>query len=98
MGPCTPSDPHIVFALKSPPHPWLTPFSVFLLPGPLCAVVLSLLHPSAAGDENGTAEHDTDVLRDFESTRAVGALGNPRVATAQRDIGARQERRPGPAH
>ena len=51
-----------------------------------------------AGDENRTAEHDTDVLRDFESTRAVCALGNPRVASTQCNIGTRQERRSGPAH
>ena len=59
---------------------------------------LLLLFFFSAGDENRTAEHDTDVLRDFESTRAVCALGNPRVASTQCNIGTRQERRSGPAH
>lgn len=65
------------------------------LPPPLCG---GRCLPLSAGDENRTAEHDTDVLRDFESTRTVCALGNPGVATAQCDIGTRQERRSGPAH
>jgi hypothetical protein len=97
MGPCTnpPSfrSPSTFFTLKSHP-PWLTPFSSTVPFARSLSLPLSL----SAGDENRTAEHDTDVLRDFESTRAVCALGNPRVASAQCDIGSRQERRSGPAH
>ena len=51
----------------------------------------------SAGDENRTGEHDTDVLRDYESTRAVCALWSSRVASTQCDIDTRQGR-PGPAH
>lgn len=63
-----PSNPNSVFHTLNLSR-WLTrflrpPFSRWLF------VVVS------AGDENRTAEHDTDVLRDFESARAVGALGD----------------------
>lgn len=66
-----------------------------LLPPFLCCGRRPLF--SSAGDENGTAQHDTDVLRDLESTRAVCALGDPRVASPQCDIDSRQGRQ-GPAH
>ena len=72
--------------------------TVFYVSVPSSSFVRSLSLSLSAGDENRTAEHDTDVLRDFKSTRAVRALGNPGVASPQCDIGTRQERRPGPAH
>jgi ESCRT-II complex subunit len=65
---------------KPPSNP--IPFFTHLIPLPLAyAVSTSALFRGgcfvvSAGDENRTAEHDTDVLRDFESARAVGALGD----------------------
>ena len=59
-----------------------------------------MLHPWLvvfAGDVNGAAEYDPDVVRDRESTRVVCAVGDPRVATPQRDRDTRQER-PSPTH
>jgi len=57
-----------------------------------------MLHPYPpglvvfAGDVNGAAEYDLDVVRDRESTCVVCAVGDPRVATPQRDCNTRQER------
>ena len=45
-----------------------------------------------AGDVNGAAEHDLDVVRDRESSCVVCVVGDPRVATPQCDCDTRQER------
>jgi len=45
-----------------------------------------------AGDVNGAAEYDLDVVRDREFSCVICALGDPRVAAAQRDCDSRQER------
>lgn len=73
--------------------PWLT----LRAPPPLSLSGLSLRLSISAGDENRTVEHDTDVLRDFEPTRAVCALGNSRVASAGFDLDTRQGQQ-SPAH
>ena len=97
MGPCTVFRSQFFLHLN---HPVAHALFYVLLPPLLCAVVVSLSPPLSisAGDEDRTTEHDINVLRDLESTRAVCALGNSRVAFTQCDIGTCQERRPGPAH
>src|SRR5712672_3681497 len=79
MGPCT--FPQI-FVLH-----WLTR----ILPPPLfprylCCVVIS------AGDENGTAEHDPDFLRDHRPSCPVSTLENTEDAVTQCDSDTSQER------
>jgi len=58
----------------------------YMLPYPPCRgfVVLS-------GDVNGAAEFDLDAVRDREPSCVVYALGDYRVATAQRDCDTRQQ-------
>jgi hypothetical protein len=64
----------------------LTPMAHATLYPPCCGFVVF------AGDVNGAAEYNFDVVRDRESPCVVCALGDPRVTTPQRDCDTRQER------